>query len=576
MFAGVCRIAAALAILSFSVSAFAQVIPPGERAGRERERFVDPPAPRAVADGPVISLPSTQAPAGAATVFLVVRRVQVEGSTVYRAEELAALYQDIVGKRVSLQAVYDLAARFTAKYGNDGYVLSRAIVPPQELSPGGATVRIKVIEGYVDKVEWPAALSRYRDFFSEYTAKIIAQRPTNIRTIERYLLLASDLPGLKFKNTLKPSASETGGATLVVEVTEKPIEFNARVDNRGSKARGPLQFLVGASLNNIFHQHEALTVNYAAASPQKELQYVSAAYRQVLTSEGLTLFSTASYSWGFPGTPDLRIIDFNTRSTYAETGLSYPVIRSRERNLQLSALAFMSDSRNDTNIPGSERFQRDYLRGIRLRVDADAADPLQGINQVNVYFSQGFEGLGSSRNLPPIAVDPLIHEVFPKLSNDLGRADFSKIEAQVSRLQPLVAGFSVFAAAYAQYAFTPLLAPEQCGYGGRFFGRAFDPSQFTGDSCWEVLGELRFDLPLGVAQVSQAQLYAFADHGELYNRGQLPPLADWTNGSSIGGGLRLGWQNQFSADLSVAKAVDHGPIDVRDEWRFYFILQGRS
>src|SRR5687767_11465943 len=113
MFAGVCRIAAALAIFSFSVSAFAQVIPPGERAGRERERFVDPPAPRAVADGPVISLPSTQAPAGAATVFLVVRRIQIEGSTVYSAEELAALYQDIVGKRVSLQAVYDLAARFT-------------------------------------------------------------------------------------------------------------------------------------------------------------------------------------------------------------------------------------------------------------------------------------------------------------------------------------------------------------------------------------------------------------------------------------------------------------------------------
>jgi hemolysin activation/secretion protein len=122
----------------------------------------------------------------------------------------------------------------------------------------------------------------------------------------------------------------------------------------------------------------------------------------------------------------------------------------------------------------------------------------------------------------------------------------------------------------------PLLAPEQCGYGGRFFGRAFDPSQFTGDSCWEVLGELRFDLPLGVAQISQAQLYGFADHGELYNRGHLPGVPDWTNGSSVGGGLRLGWENQFSADLSVAKAVDVGPRDLRDDWRFFFILAGRS
>ncbi len=42
-------------------------------------------------------------------------------------------------------------------------------------------------------------LANYRDFFTDYTAKIIADRPANIRTLERYLLLASDLPGLKFR-----------------------------------------------------------------------------------------------------------------------------------------------------------------------------------------------------------------------------------------------------------------------------------------------------------------------------------------------------------------------------------------
>ena len=36
-----------------------------------------------------------------------------------------------------------IAQRLTAKYGNDGYVLTRAVVPPQELSPDGAVVRIE-------------------------------------------------------------------------------------------------------------------------------------------------------------------------------------------------------------------------------------------------------------------------------------------------------------------------------------------------------------------------------------------------------------------------------------------------
>ena len=42
----------------------------------------------------------------------------------------------------------------------------RGILPVQELDPNGAVVRIQVLEGYVEAVEWPAQLSSYRDFFS--------------------------------------------------------------------------------------------------------------------------------------------------------------------------------------------------------------------------------------------------------------------------------------------------------------------------------------------------------------------------------------------------------------------------
>ena len=43
--------------------------------------------------------------------------------------------RDIIGREVPVTAIYDVAQRITAKYGDDGYVLSRAIVPPQELTP---------------------------------------------------------------------------------------------------------------------------------------------------------------------------------------------------------------------------------------------------------------------------------------------------------------------------------------------------------------------------------------------------------------------------------------------------------
>ena len=256
--------------------------------GRERERFVDPPAPRAQPGGPVITLPSTAAPAGAEGIKLTISRIVVTGATVYSEADFAPLYADMLGGETTLAAVYDLARRITAKYGAAGYVLSRAVVPPQNLGQRGAVVRIQVVEGYVDQVVWPREkLARYRDFFTDYTARIVADRPANIRTLERYLLLANDLPGLKFTTTLKPSATNPNASTLVVEVQEKMFDAIARVDNRGTTAQGPWQYLGALTVNNIAGAHEAFTVTYAGTFQVEELQYIAANYRQVLTSEGL-------------------------------------------------------------------------------------------------------------------------------------------------------------------------------------------------------------------------------------------------------------------------------------------------
>ena len=83
-----------------------------------------------------------------------------------------------------------------------------AVVPPQNLNAQGAAIRIQVIEGYVDKVVWPEKLARYRNFFAAYEAKIVADRPANIRTLERYLLLLGDLPGFKVSTKLEASKTQ--------------------------------------------------------------------------------------------------------------------------------------------------------------------------------------------------------------------------------------------------------------------------------------------------------------------------------------------------------------------------------
>src|SRR6266481_2629666 len=211
-----------------------------------------------------------------------------------------------------------------------------------------------------------------------------------------------------------------------------------------------------------------------------------------------------------------------------------------------------------------------------LRVDADSADAVGGINQLYFVFSQGVRGLGATQNGQDLA------------SRINGRVDFSKMELTLSRLQPLpLPAFSALIAAYGQYAMTPLLVSEMCGYGGRLFGRGFDPSQFISDSCFEALFELRYDIPIQLPALTQTQLYGFFDHGWLHNLASVPGTFTSVDAASFGGGLRLGWLNAVTADLSVTQvAQGQGLLGTtalpsvlgagpRRNTRFFFILSAR-
>src|SRR5215510_11766464 len=90
-------IALTAAMLAASSPALAQ-IPASELPGRERERFQQPAPALAQPGGPAISLPGAVAPPGADRITLVLRSVRTVGGSIYRPEELAALYEDLIGR----------------------------------------------------------------------------------------------------------------------------------------------------------------------------------------------------------------------------------------------------------------------------------------------------------------------------------------------------------------------------------------------------------------------------------------------------------------------------------------------
>ena len=225
--------------------------------------------------------------------------------------------------------------------------------------------------------------------------------------------------------------------------------------------------------------HEAFTLTYAGAFQTRELQFYSATYRQVLTGEGLTFFANASYGFGRPELGiELEFLLYRTRSLYARRRAElpdHPRARAQPQRRRRCGSGPTTAARSSTC-----RTRR------RARSTACAAfafgwtptpptRPAPSTSSTS-HSARASTGLGSTQNGSDLA------------SRFNGRVDFTKMELTVSRLQPLFDQFSVLVAAYGQYALTPLLVSELCGYGGRLFGRAFDPSQFVSDSCLEVAG----------------------------------------------------------------------------------------
>lgn len=541
------------AIWCLSGLAHAQTVPTSEEPGREAERFAEPLVPLAAPAGSPISLvEETAVPSGADTITLTIAGFEVVGSTAYGSAVFAAITDDLIGPDQPLVAVYEAARRITALYGNDGFILSRAIVPPQDLDPSGAVVTLHVIEGYVDQVIWPPELDRYRDLFSGYAAIITAERPSNIHTVTRYLLLAGDLPGIDVRSRFEAGTTDAGASTLVVESASSLFDATLRIDNRGTEARGPFQYAASASVHNLLGIHESFTLTYGGSFDFREMQFVSGRYTQVLTSEGATASFNVSYSLGEPGTAALQALDFQTRSFSADVGLRWSLVRAREANITPFVTLFGSES---TAYMLGTVSSFDALRGVRAGVTADWADRFNGVTQISLVLTQGIDAFGSSGNDNPLA------------SRGNGRAQFFTVSGGISRLQPLGGGYTLRLAAEGQWSPVSLLAPAECTYGGGEFGRAFDSAELTGDRCASASLEFRYAPLLSSAFLTQLQVYGFADVGTVHRIAPAAGVASSATGSSAGLGVSVGFGNRMSADLSAAKPLI-GRAD--DGWRFFF------
>ncbi|KQY85961.1 hypothetical protein ASD35_20210 [Pelomonas sp. Root1444] len=463
------------------------------------------------------------APAGAATVTFTLGDVQISGNRTLGTDDLKPLWAGRVGQTMTLAEAFGIAAAISARYREAGYILSQAIVPAQDISTTGpATLRIQVLEGYVDRVSFSGFQS---PGLAEHLAPVTAERPLRLATLERALLLVNELAGINAQANLKAGAAP-GSSELVIVATQAARAFSVLLHNRSTPAQGRVRLEASAELRGVtgdFDRHALRLVS----SGDKRLNLLAYNGEAPLGTQGLKMLWSASVSRSEPDSP---LPNIDTESTNIQAGLSYPVLRSRRSNL---AVRGALNGYNNQTAEGD--ISRDRIRALRIGLTADHADDLDGISLLDLEASVGIDGLGASP-----ADDPRLNGARP---------DFKRLTLYAARLQSLGGDWSMLLALTAQHANDRMPAAEQLGLGGEVFLRGFDPSEAIGERGYAGKVELRFNARLGSFSTTW---YAFGDAGRV-RRLQVGAPAVSTSLASFGGGLRFNGPSGIKGYLEVAK-----------------------
>lgn len=463
--------------------------------------------------------------------------VIIQGSTIYDEDDFVPLYQDLLSEKVTFASLQYIADLMTVKYRNDGYVLSRVIIPPQEAEDG--IVYFKVIEGKVEKVLSSEDSAELTGLMDKYAEKISKKDVTNTKELERYLLLMNDLPGVEVKGTLFP-AQMAGASNVHLKAKEKKLAAKVTIDNWGTRYLGPIQGSVYAVANNLTGKHEETALRVVKTARSSELRYIELSEKVPLGTEGTTIEGKFRYSRSQPGS-DLTDLDIKSRSSNATIKIKHPFIRSRTKNLY--AWATLEHQQSRVTSFGS-KLSEDRIRLARLGMMFDWVDGYQGANLFSVESSYGLDVLGAS------------HEGQAGLSRVGGAGvDFFKTTMDVARLQKVTENINFLAYLSGQFSSHALLAAEEFGFGGPSFGRGYDPSEITGDHGIALKLEAQYNDKTNWDWLKNYQLFAFYDAGVVFNKDHRPEEPLEKTAASAGFGVRAYFKNDISGSIELAKPL---------------------
>jgi len=541
-----CLFALATTALTAATAASAQTPPPSRAAPGTSAAELNPDArvsrpPPKRAGGAFAPEPPGPCPLEGSNVQVTLNSVAFHGSTAVSDAALRAAYADYLGKAEPVSVicqVRDNAARIIFDSG----VLARVEIPEQRIT-GGALV-LEVIEAHVVNVRVRGDVGPAQAAIERYAEKLRGMKPFNMAKAQRYLLLASDVPGVRVRAAVRPSTSaERGAVDIDLTVTRLGPDLFVNVQNAGSKQVGRWGGLVRGDVAAFTQFGEDTTLTAFHTLDSNEQWLVQLAESARFGADGLVGRGSLVYGESRPGDV-LKPLDLKSDSVVANLEAAYPIIRARNQNLNVAAGFDLIDQKTRA---ASTPLSHDKLRILYARADGDyrtelAERPLLASGSLTVRRGVTVFG-GSSRS-------------DAGLTRALANPEAWVIRAQGGADIALSDRLTGMLRTQAQYSGSALLPYEQIALGGLTVGRGYDPAALLGDKGISGAFEMRYG-PLQLHPKVVAAPYAFFDAGYVANNSAAASgLEKSRTLTSIGAGVVFRVLNRANLEVTYAHPLD--------------------
>lgn len=503
-------------------------------------------------------------------MLIPVRKIVVEGSTIFGAAEFDPIVTPLEGRQVTLDELQAAADAITKLYLDGGYLTSRAVLTEQVSADG--TITIQVIEGRLEAIQIEGnkgILQRYIRSRIELGAGV----PLNSNKLEEQLrLLRVDPLFLNLSASLRPGTKPEDSILVVRVVPARWFNAAFGLDNITPPAIAPNRATAFLGYSNLSGRGDTIYGSYAIGNNLGTFDWGASntaefGYSIPLNAmNGTFSIRTVQADSEITQPPALAAFNIRSESSIYQASFRQPVIRNVREELAFG-IGFLMQS--------GQTFVAGVPTPLSIGSDATGYNASRVLEFAQEYTRRDTQGAWVFRSQFNFGVP-----IFGATENpgSIPDGNFFSWLGQGQRLQRLWGDNFLVLRTDVQLSPSNLLPFHQFVIGGGLSVRGYSTNALSGDNGVRFSGEARFPVMRTANRRPIISIGPLFDLGWVWNNSTNPAGAV-PNNVIAGLGMGLLVQPTPNLDLKLEYAAPllnlPGQVDSLQSDGIYFSLTVR-